>query len=130
MVILFSVYRLQGMIINKSGITIRLKVAEVRIMGRATQGGLSSHVHTSTSRHIIKTVSYTHLKGYDVQFGARPLKRAIQNNLEDGISELILGSEMAAGDTIKVSYDKEKDLIVMTVAVSYTHLDVYKRQPL
>ena len=41
-------------------------------------------------------------KGYDVQFGARPLKRAIQNNLEDGISELILGSEMAAGDTIKV----------------------------
>lgn len=54
-------------------------------------------------------------KGYNVQFGARPLKRAIQNNLEDGISELILGSEMAAGDTIKVSYDKEKDLIVMTV---------------
>lgn len=54
-------------------------------------------------------------KGYDVQFGARPLKRAIQNNLEDGISELILGSEMAAGDTIKVSYDKEKDLIVMIV---------------
>lgn len=54
-------------------------------------------------------------KGYDVQFGARPLKRAIQNNLEDGISELILGSEMAAGDTIKVSYDKEKDFIVMTV---------------
>ena len=54
-------------------------------------------------------------QGYDVQFGARPLKRAIQNNLEDGISELILGSEMAAGDTIKVSYDKEKDLIVMTV---------------
>lgn len=57
-------------------------------------------------------------KGYDVQFGARPLKRAIQNNLEDGISELILGSEMAAGDTIKVSYDKEKDLIVMTVEKS------------
>lgn len=54
-------------------------------------------------------------KGYDVQFGARPLKRAIQNNLEDGISELILGSEMAAGDTIKVSYDKEKDIIVITV---------------
>jgi len=54
-------------------------------------------------------------KGYDVQFGARPLKRAIQNNLEDGISELILGSEMAAGDTIKVSYDKEKDIIVTTV---------------
>ena len=54
-------------------------------------------------------------KGYDVQFGARPLKRAIQNNLEDGISELILGSDIATGDIIKVSYDKEKDTIVMTV---------------
>ncbi len=54
-------------------------------------------------------------KGYDVQFGARPLKRAIQNNLEDGISELILGSEMTAGDTIKISYDKEKDTLVMTM---------------
>ena len=53
--------------------------------------------------------------GYKLVIDARPLKRAIQNNLEDGISELILGSEMAAGDTIKVSYDKEKDIIVMTV---------------
>lgn len=54
-------------------------------------------------------------KGYDVQFGARPLKRAIQNNLEDGISELILGSDMTEGNTIKVGYDKEKDAIAMTV---------------
>lgn len=54
-------------------------------------------------------------KGYDVQFGARPLKRAIQNHLEDGISELILGSEIEAGDTIKVGYDKEKDTVAMSV---------------
>lgn len=54
-------------------------------------------------------------KGYDVQFGARPLKRAIQNHLEDGISELILASEITAGDTIKVGYDKEKDAVAMSV---------------
>lgn len=54
-------------------------------------------------------------KGYDVQFGARPLKRAIQNQLEDGISELILGSEIEAGNTIKVGYDKEKDAVAMSV---------------
>ena len=66
-------------------------------------------------------------KGYDVQFGARPLKRAIQNNLEDGISELILGSEMAAGDTIKVSYDKEKDLIVMTVKKKVKSPKLFKK---
>lgn len=66
-------------------------------------------------------------KGYDVQFGARPLKRAIQNNLEDGISELILGSEMAAGDTIKVSYDKEKDLIVMIVEKKVKSPKLFKK---
>ena len=32
-------------------------------------------------------------KGYDVQFGARPLKRSIQNNLEDGLAELILNED-------------------------------------
>lgn len=48
-------------------------------------------------------------KGYDVQFGARPLKRAIQNHLEDGLSELIVAAELQPGDTINVSVDKEKD---------------------
>ena len=54
-------------------------------------------------------------KGYDVQFGARPLKRAIQTHLEDGLSEVILGSNLQNGDTIKVTYDKEKDIIDMHV---------------
>lgn len=39
-------------------------------------------------------------KGYDRQFGARPLRRAIQQHLEDGISELIVESEIHEGDTI------------------------------
>ncbi len=54
-------------------------------------------------------------KGYDIQFGARPLKRAIQNYLEDGLSEIILSTELQSGDTVKVSYNKEKDAINMTV---------------
>ena len=39
-------------------------------------------------------------KGYDKQFGARPLRRAIQQHLEDGISELIVEEKVCAGDTI------------------------------
>lgn len=46
-------------------------------------------------------------KGYDVQFGARPLKRAIQTYIEDGVCERILSGEITAGDTIKV--DKQPD---------------------
>jgi ATP-dependent Clp protease ATP-binding subunit ClpC len=41
-------------------------------------------------------------KGYDVQFGARPLKRAIQNYIEDGVCERILSGELKIGDTISV----------------------------
>lgn len=54
-------------------------------------------------------------KGYDVQFGARPLKRAIQNYLEDGLSEIIISSSLKAGDTISVDLDKDKDELVMKV---------------
>ena len=54
-------------------------------------------------------------KGYDIQYGARPLKRAIQTHVEDALAEVILGSENQEGDTIRGTYDKEKDAIVMTV---------------
>lgn len=47
-------------------------------------------------------------KGYDVQFGARPLKRAIQSYLEDGLSELIVSAGLQSGDTVNVSADMEK----------------------
>ncbi|MET3978676.1 ATP-dependent Clp protease ATP-binding subunit ClpC [Mucilaginibacter sp. UYP25] len=50
-------------------------------------------------------------KGYDSQFGARPLKRAIQKYLEDPIAEEILKGEMTEGDTLMVDYDKEADQI-------------------
>jgi ATP-dependent Clp protease ATP-binding subunit ClpC len=48
-------------------------------------------------------------KGYDSQFGARPLKRAIQKYLEDPIAEEILKGELAEGDTMLVDHDKETD---------------------
>lgn len=47
-------------------------------------------------------------KGYDVQFGARPLKRAIQKYLEDSLAEEIINAHLEEGDTIKVSLDKDK----------------------
>ena len=54
-------------------------------------------------------------KGYDIQYGARPLKRAIQTHVEDALAEVILGGDIQEGDTIRGSYDKEKDAIVMTI---------------
>ncbi len=48
-------------------------------------------------------------KGYDVQFGARPLKRAIQNYIEDGICELVLEGELEKGSTITIGKNPKKE---------------------
>lgn len=50
-------------------------------------------------------------KGYDIQFGARPLKRAIQTYLEDEIAELILTGNLKEGDIIEATLDKETNKI-------------------
>ena len=48
-------------------------------------------------------------KGYDVQFGARPLKRAIQRYLEDELADVVLAGEAAEGDTILMELNEAKD---------------------
>ncbi|WP_432709826.1 ATP-dependent Clp protease ATP-binding subunit [Pedobacter sp.] len=52
-------------------------------------------------------------KGFDINFGARPLKRAIQKYLEDPIAEEILKGEMQEGDILEIDYDKESDKITV-----------------
>ncbi|HLO57578.1 MAG TPA: ATP-dependent Clp protease ATP-binding subunit [Bacteroidales bacterium] len=54
-------------------------------------------------------------KGYDIQFGARPLKRAIQKYLEDPMAEVIIKSNMREGDTIAISLNKKKEEVNMKV---------------
>ena len=54
-------------------------------------------------------------KGYDIQYGARPLKRAIQTHVEDALAEVILSNDIQEGDTIRGTYNKEKDAIVLTI---------------
>lgn len=56
-----------------------------------------------------KAKEFVATKGYDVQFGARPLKRAIQNYVEDGICEMILSGGLQEGDTITVGKAPGKD---------------------
>ena len=53
-------------------------------------------------------------KGYDVQYGARPLKRAIQTYLEDGLSEMIVSTQLEAGDEIQVSLNEAGDGITFS----------------
>ncbi len=54
-------------------------------------------------------------KGFDPQFGARPLKRAIQKYLEDEIAEVIIGSDIKEGDTISINLNETSDKIVAKI---------------
>ena len=51
-------------------------------------------------------------KGYDVQFGARPLKRAIQNYIEDGISDIIVNGDLPLGSVIHITLHENKNELV------------------
>jgi ATP-dependent Clp protease ATP-binding subunit ClpC len=59
----------------------------------------------------VKAKDYIVEKGWDVQFGARPLKRAIQKYLEDPLAEEIIKTKLDQGARIIVDYDKDSDEI-------------------
>ena len=54
-------------------------------------------------------------KGYDVQFGARPLHRAIQKYLEDPLAEEILNMKIKEGDVLQAELNKETDQIKFSI---------------
>ena len=61
-----------------------------------------------------KAKEFVAMKGYDVQFGARPLKRAIQTYIEDGVCELLLDGKLKAGDTITADKCEDKEELVFS----------------
>ena len=56
-----------------------------------------------------KAKEFVASKGYDVQFGARPLKRAIQNYVEDGLCELLMEGNLKPGSFISIGKNPKKD---------------------
>ena len=57
-------------------------------------------------------------KGYDSQYGARPLKRAIQKYLEDEMAEVIIKASITEGDTISIGFDKKNEKIKVKILVA------------
>jgi ATP-dependent Clp protease ATP-binding subunit ClpC len=81
-----------------------------------TLGKLFSRI-TALGYHVElteKAKDFLSEKGYDQQFGARPLNRAIQKYLEDPVAEEILKGEVEEGGTILADYDGKSDLLTIT----------------
>jgi ATP-dependent Clp protease ATP-binding subunit ClpC len=79
--------------------------------------GLYERVHNLGYRIEISREAKDYIcdKGYDDQFGARPLKRAIQKYVEDPMAETIIKHDIKEGDQLKVAYDKENEEINIDV---------------
>ena len=87
------------------------KIIDIELVGflkRITELGYTLKISDEAKTFIAE-------KGYDVQYGARPLKRAIQKYLEDELAELIISEAVSVGDTIIVDYDKENDKISTSI---------------
>ena len=54
-------------------------------------------------------------KGYDPQYGARPLNRAIQKYLEDPMAEVLISADIEEGDTLSVGFDSKKEEITVKI---------------
>lgn len=80
------------------------------LFGRVHDMGYEIQI-TDKAKELVAT------KGYDVQFGARPLKRAIQTYIEDGVCELLLGGKLKRGDTISIGKNPNREELTFKVAV-------------
>ena len=80
------------------------------LFGRVHDMGYEIQI-TDKAKELVAT------KGYDVQFGARPLKRAIQTYIEDGVCELLLGGKLKKGDTISIGENPNREELTFKVAV-------------
>jgi ATP-dependent Clp protease ATP-binding subunit ClpC len=67
-----------------------------------------------------KAKSFIAEKGFDKQYGARPLKRAIQKYVEDLIAEEIIKSNIQSGDTISIDLNKETDSLFVKLTTATT----------
>ncbi|MCK4751492.1 MAG: AAA family ATPase, partial [Bacteroidales bacterium] len=81
------------------------------LYGRINQLGYQIKLTDAAKDYIVE-------KGYDIQFGARPLKRAIQKYLEDPMAEVLISADIAEGDTISVGFNSKKEEITVKVQKS------------
>jgi ATP-dependent Clp protease ATP-binding subunit ClpC len=87
------------------------KIIDIELKGlydRVQNLGFKIQLSDEAKDHVLE-------KGYDVQYGARPLKRAIQKYLEDPMAETIIKSSLVEGDTMVVDFDKEKDEVTVAI---------------
>jgi ATP-dependent Clp protease ATP-binding subunit ClpB len=89
------------------------KIVEIqldRLRRRLADRRITLDVSESTRRHLVKV-------GYDPAYGARPLKRAVQKELETALGRKILGGEVKDGQSVLVDYDQKSGALTFTAGL-------------
>lgn len=94
--------------LNKDDISQIIDIELAKLIGRIDALGYKLEL-TEAAKDFISD------KGYDKDYGARPLKRAIQKYIEDPMAEEIVNSEIKEGDCLKLDLNEEKDGVVILV---------------
>ncbi|MFV0345634.1 MAG: ATP-dependent Clp protease ATP-binding subunit [Bacteroidales bacterium] len=97
--------------LTKSDIHAIIDIELKELYGRVAELGHKLKITATAKDYIVE-------KGYDPQFGARPLKRAIQKHVEDALAEAIINNEAVENASITVSYEKKSDEIKIKIAES------------
>ena len=99
------------------------KIVDIELLGLYKRiADLGYHVQLTD-----KAKEFVASKGYDVQFGARPLKRAIQTYVEDSVCERILSGEVHEGDTLVLGKSAGKDVLTVKVSSPDTNEETEKQ---
>ncbi len=99
------------------------KIVDIELQGLYRRiADLGYHVQLTD-----KAKEFVASKGYDVQFGARPLKRAIQTYVEDSVCEHILSGEVHEGDTLALGKSAGKDVLTVKVSSPNTNEQTEKQ---
>ena len=87
------------------------KIIDIELEGffrRASESGYAIEITDSAKAFLVD-------RGYDAQYGARPLKRAIQEYIEDDLAELILANTITCGDTLRIDHIADEPRLKMSV---------------
>lgn len=87
------------------------KIIDIELEGffrRASESGYAIEITDSAKAFLVD-------RGYDAQYGARPLKRAIQEYIEDDLAELILANTITRGDTLRIDHIADEPRLNMSV---------------
>ena len=108
--------------LNKEDIHQIIDLELEKLYKRVSALGLSLKVSTEAK-------DYIENKGFDSEYGARPLKRAIQKYLEDAVAEEIIKSNLKEGDSIQVDFDKKKNEITLKITKPKNSKKKTKEEP-